>query len=591
MHIILLKCLKLKLSANLFESRRIGEFHRVILTAQILQQQAILLDSLHQVLHQTVVLAEHLRHACREKDAERRIHIDDHPLTKSSLYPPDTCDSAFIPYFSHQALRTFQNSTTRRKPIDAGPSTSSRNSSDARQNVTDVLKLGPKYGIPFKSKDILIANLISDFEANMSLISLDRRNQLSNTDTNNVVRYDLNYTLQQDIRKLINFWKSSGYISEQLKRHLIESDCVQPRAYGLPKIHKPDGHTLPSFYKLVSLDVVSLFTNVPQGLAIMALDKRWPRLVDKVPVPLVELTEALKICFKASIFKFSNTNYAQTFGLPTGFPFSPILSDLAFNSYHSKLQFTIKSESQCQISFLDVSLMIHNRCIHTDWYHKDTWSQRYLNFLSHHPRSYKIGTINCLVNRAIRLSSPAYHNKNLSLIYQVLWKNNYPYIMLSKHIRDRHKSIVTPSDSDNNNLDVHPVVPLRFVSIPYVLGFFESLNRTFARYNIKFVGENKRDLSFLFDSGQTGRQLHTRVPEHRRNIHEHEDNYTALTRHSLDQDHAFNFDGPSVLAVDPVYYKRLLLEMCHIVANPLSVNLRSDIEHLSSICTPVILPS
>ncbi|XP_046601397.1 uncharacterized protein LOC124295445 [Neodiprion lecontei] len=202
--------------------------------------------------------------------------------------------------------------------------------------------------------------------------------QLSNNNFHKVFRYNLTSTLQQEIKKLTTDWVNSKFISNQLRRQIAKTDCLPPRAYGLPKIHKPDtpvriivsftdsptinlarflskwiGNNitpplsrirdsfalvnaisdlcLPADYILVSLDVISLFTNVPQDLAINAVKQRWHQLVDKIPVPCNELLKALQICFKAAIFKFNHNIYAQTYGLPMGSPLSPILSDLVLD--------------------------------------------------------------------------------------------------------------------------------------------------------------------------------------------------------------------------------------------------------------------
>ncbi|XP_046629061.1 uncharacterized protein LOC124309441 [Neodiprion virginianus] len=366
------------------------------------------------------------------------------------------------------------------------------------------------------------------------------------------------------------------HISVQLKRYITKSDCVPPRAYGLPKIHQQDvplriivsftnsptfnlartlskwignnivlpasrfkdsfvlvegssKFSLPPNYTLISLDVVSLFTNVPQDLAIDAINSRWSQLSNNVPVPLRELINALNICVKATIFKFNNTNYAQTYGLPMGSPLSPILSDLVmddleqccikkldfalpfylryvddiitvapndkietllevFNSFHPRLQFTIEPEINGRMSFLDVLIIDNNQLIKTDWYHKSTWSQSYLNYRSLHRRSYKTGMIYCLVDRAIRLSSSEFHNKNLSLIYDALPKNDYPALVLQKHIQKRHLSILSSNDFNHNDLGDVPVVPKNFVSIPYLGGVSQCSNRHAEAYN-RYMGE------------------------------------------------------------------------------------------------------
>lgn len=391
---------------------------------------------------------------------------------------------------------------------------------------------------------------------------------------------------------------------------------------------------LPPDHILVSLDVVSLFTNVPHDLAITDVKKRWSRLRNDIPVPQAEFIKALNICFRASIFKFNGVNFAQQFGLPMGSLLSPILSDLVmddleqaclgllsfkppvfyryvddiltavprdsiihllhvFNNYHPRLQFTCETEHEGCISFLDVKIFNDNSTLLTDWFHIATWSQRYLNFRSHHPISYTIGTITNLVDRAIRLSDPIFHDKNLNLIYDVQRSNGYPHDLLCKHIRRRRLSVLAALDSNNNDTGALALADAgkKFISIPYVSGLFESLNWTLSKHNIRLVGTSNRDLSFLFDSGkdtlpfdnrsnviykipcmncngvyigQTYRQVGTRVKEHKKNVNEDVSRHTALTKHMVDLNHAFNYDNISILDEEPRSYKRLLLEMCHI---------------------------
>ncbi|XP_046492442.2 uncharacterized protein [Neodiprion pinetum] len=288
-----------------------------------------------------------------------------------------------------------------------------------------------------------------------------------------------------------------------------------------------------------------------------------------------------------------------------------------FNRYHPRLQFTIETEENNAINFLDVLPIHNNNNIKTDWFHKKTWSQRYLNFNSHHPMSYKIGTIINLVDRAIKLSSTEFQEKNLSLIYNILRWNDYPHGLLHQHINKRRTYI---NNLPDNNIDSAPAddnnrPAITYIPIPYVSGLFESLNRLFAKHNVKFVGKNSKDLQLVFDTGkdriptgkrsnvvykipcndcnqvyigQTGRHLNTRIREHQRNVHEIEERHTALTKHSIDKQHTFNYDNTNILCEEHNYYKRLLLEMCNIVGHTNSVNLRQDVEHLSNIYKPLI---
>ena len=53
-----------------------------------------------------------------------------------------------------------------------------------------------------------------------------------------------------------------------------------------------------------------------------------------------------------------------------------------FNGYHNRLQFTVEFEKKRSLNFLDTSIRVVNNTLHTDWFHKDTFSGRYLSYLS-----------------------------------------------------------------------------------------------------------------------------------------------------------------------------------------------------------------
>jgi len=68
-------------------------------------------------------------------------------------------------------------------------------------------------------------------------------------------------------------------------------------------------------------------------------------------------------------------------------------------------------EEHCT-NFLDLIIKIENNRITLDWFHK-TFSERYLSFFSKHPLCHKINTIYSMMDRAILLSHPSYHQKNV----------------------------------------------------------------------------------------------------------------------------------------------------------------------------------
>lgn len=272
------------------------------------------------------------------------------------------------------------------------------------------------------------------------------------------------------------------------------SDSILPKAYGLPKIHKhntpfriivssintslyplarflhdilklslpkPKGHVNNSFELctslcgkrikqsdvLVSIDVESLFTNVPIDLVLEGINKRWNFIDLNTDLPLEEFISAIKFIMQSTFFTFNGITYKQIFGSPMGSPLFPIVADIVmqdleervlkemslqmpfyyryvddillaapresipiildkFNNYHERLKFTIEHEKNRAISFLDLLVEVRDNTIIIDWFHKKTFSGRTLSFYSNHPLHHKKGTIYSMVDRAILLSHP-----------------------------------------------------------------------------------------------------------------------------------------------------------------------------------------
>ncbi|XP_044766179.1 uncharacterized protein LOC123322301 [Coccinella septempunctata] len=154
---------------------------------------------------------------------------------------------------------------------------------------------------------------------------------------------------------------------------------------------------IPVNYRLVSLDVVSLFTNIPKNLVVSILSKRWPFISAYTNNPRKLFLEMIEFYFDSSYFLFRGTIYSQLDGSAMGNPLSPVLARFVmdeligevltrlpfdipffwlyvddsfaavperdidsvlkcFNEFHPKLQFTLEKERNCKLSFLDAEV-------------------------------------------------------------------------------------------------------------------------------------------------------------------------------------------------------------------------------------------
>jgi len=413
-----------------------------------------------------------------------------------------------------------------------------------------------------------------------SVVALDKEEYIQKMETN---LSDLNtYTLLKrnpanklltELKEILKRWLSHKYISVQTHTYLNSSNAILPRAYGLPKIHKhgyplriivsstgsplhnlasylhkilckslpvPSSHInnsfelinklsdvyIPDGFSLVSLDVVSLFTNVPIDLITNIVKEKWSHISKHTTLPESEFILSMNFVLNSTFFLFNNKYYKQSHRAPMGSPLSPIVADLImeqlelhtinnlpfvpifyyryvddialvapnsqlntllskFNSYHPRLKFTLEIGGDV-LNFLDLTIIRREGRLIFNWYRKPTCSGRFLNFHSHHPFLHKKGTIISLVDRVILLSHPEFHKDNFNFIINTLIDNGYPLNLIFSVIKrrlyckfqthDLLKRTVSGNSPDNTTQP--------FFTIPYV----SFLAKRFKQYfkNISF---------------------------------------------------------------------------------------------------------
>ena len=80
--------------------------------------------------------------------------------------------------------------------------------------------------------------------------------------------------------------------------------------------------------------------------------------------------------------------------------------------------------------------------------------------------------------------------------------------------------------------------------------------------------------------GQTGRQLNTRIKEHKNHIKRNNPTKSVITEHRINLQHDFDWDNITILDHEPIYHKRLISEMLYIKRQKNSLNLQTDTEGL-----------
>ncbi|XP_045463736.1 uncharacterized protein LOC123673296 [Harmonia axyridis] len=289
------------------------------------------------------------------------------------------------------------------------------------------------------------------------------RELLTDEEHYQVLTRDPTSTIQQKSNKLmIKVRRKIGDDSGIIKKHTIYNSKV-PKFYGLPKVHKPqlalrpiissldaptscisqyvtdlltisynrdnefyvpdsfsfsdfiNNFKCPPDFVLVSLDVVSLFTNIPFELVELSVVRHWNEISRHTQMSQNDLLELVRFIFDNTYFTYQGRYYRQTLGSPMGGKLSPILAQYVlddlltsvlpglpfvmpflkkyvddlicmipegslatvlehFNSYNTHLQFTAEEEVDNSIPFLDIRVIRMGEVLRTDWYNKPSSS-------------------------------------------------------------------------------------------------------------------------------------------------------------------------------------------------------------------------
>ena len=237
-------------------------------------------------------------------------------------------------------------------------------------------------------------------------------------------------------------------------------------------IDKLNAYPLKGHEKMVSFDVVSLFTNVP---LIETIDIIIQRLYSNTAVvtpdiPKKIFRKMLLLCTQG-MFLYKDVLYRQLDGVAMGSPLGPSIANmfmahrecellehtdtpvfypnlylryiddcfalfdnqssidrflLVLNSLHCNLKFTVEVGT-VSLPFLDVCVKIDNRAFETSVYRKKTHTGVFLNFSTVCPTQWKRGLILCLINRAKCIcSSLTLFNEEVSCLRNMFIRNCYP---------------------------------------------------------------------------------------------------------------------------------------------------------------------
>lgn len=159
------------------------------------------------------------------------------------------------------------------------------------------------------------------------------------------------------------------------------------------------------------------------------------------------------------------------------------------NNVHSNIKFTIETNINNELPFLDMLLKIIDGRVYTSVYRKPTHTDRYLNYKSNHPPHVKNGVIKNLVHRASLHGSSFQEIENIK---KAMIANDFP--------PKRVDRIVNRYSSQNNLIRPtrQPLDSNFRVTIPYYKGLSEKIQAMLRKHGIKTFYKGSTKLRFLY---------------------------------------------------------------------------------------------
>ena len=251
--------------------------------------------------------------------------------------------------------------------------------------------------------------------------------QLSDTQLYTKLSHDSTQEIATNVTKTLTLMKQKGLISEKNFDHLNPADCTEARFYMLPKIHKKgvpgrpicssvnhptsrisklvDEHIkkyvpqtksyirdtqdfikkikdlgpIPEGAILCTLDVSSLYTNIPNNEGILAVAEKLRNDPMKTPIASFIL-DLLKLVLYSMSFTFNGDHYLQTGGTAMGTSLAPNYANLFMDRFETKALAGFPLKPLTWKRFIDDCFMV--------WTHGEESLKNFIEYYSSaHPQS------------------------------------------------------------------------------------------------------------------------------------------------------------------------------------------------------------
>jgi len=294
---------------------------------------------------------------------------------------------------------------------------------------------------------------------------------------------------------------------------------------------------------MISLDIESLFTNVPVAETIdIILSKLFANASGLYHgFNRKDFQSLLQLAVDDSYFSFNNKLYKQTDGMSMGSPLGPLFANIFLSHYESKwleespvkpslykryvddtlwflpadadipllmtfmnsrhpnMRFTYETENNNSINFIGVTIThTSSNNLHgyqTSVYRKSTCTGLFTNYNSFTPLIYRLSVFKCLVYRAYHLcSSWNLFHEEISNLRTMLLRNAYPSWVLDRIVKCSLNKFIQP------NLKYGPNKERVYIGLPFLGRLTDQMRRSIKQINKQLIPH--KDIIVYFKPGK-----------------------------------------------------------------------------------------
>ena len=143
------------------------------------------------------------------------------------------------------------------------------------------------------------------------------------------------------------------------------------------------------------------------------------------------------------------------------------------NAKHPNIKFTMETEQQNELPFLNVLISSNNGNFETSVYRKMTFTGLFMNYRSFLPETYKLGLISTLIDRIYKISmNREIFNFEFKKVKEFLGKNAYPPHLVDKQLKRYLRKVETAQNESNVD-----EANISYVKLPYIGEYSKRVQR------------------------------------------------------------------------------------------------------------------